>query len=246
MRDDLNVLMFASLLLIAMGVVVITTGCMEYDLDSYAEPPADPPEEPEEPDDPPDDPPDDEWVLDPDEPILDVPEIEEDPPVEEDPPEEDLPDCDDTIIADWQWWGSMPFGYEWDPTDGNGLPFYDPWYTMIDYSTVSMPDSGHVPSGYDKVYRATFEVNQMPPALFLSMQSDDGMSFFLNGHKVGEWGYGWQAEGCVNDNAGCSESVTVPPVDVTSFLVVGTNTAAARVSNAIDNSYFEVFTECVD
>ena len=86
----------------------------------------------------------------------------------------------------------------------------------------------------------------MPPALFLSMQSDDGMSFYLNGHQVGEWGYGWQEEGCVNDNAGCTESVNVAPVDVTSFLVVGTNTAAARVSNAVDNSYFEVFTECVD
>jgi hypothetical protein len=103
-----------------------------------------------------------------------------------------------------------------------------------------------VPSGQDKVYRAEFIFDQMPPALFLSMQSDDGMSFYLNGQLVGHWGGAWQEEGCVNDNAGCLESVTVTPVDVTSYLQVGTNVAAARVSNPIDNSYFEVFTECVD
>ena len=217
--------------------------CLEYDLDSIGGPPPEQPDDP--PEDPPEEPPEDEWVLDPDTPELDVPEVPEVDPPDDDPPE-DLPDCDDTIMADWQWWGSMPFGHEDDPSDGNGVPFYELGYTMIDYSTVSMPDQGHVPSGYDKVYRATFEVNQMPPALFLSMQSDDGMAFWLNGQLVGSWGGGWQEEGCVNDNAGCTESFFVSPVDVTSYLVTGTNVAAARVSNAVDNSYFEVFTECVD
>lgn len=181
------------------------------------------------------------------------PDIEtEDPPEEDDPPEElpeeeeDLPDCEDTVMADWQWWGSMPFGHEDDLTDGNDRPFYDVNYTMVDYSTVSIPDQGHITSGYDKAYRATFWLDAIPPALFLSMQSDDGLAFYLNGELVGEWGGLWQEEGCVNDNAGCSVSITVPPVDVTDYLVVGNNVAAARVSNPVDNSYFEVYTECVD
>lgn len=195
------------------------------EVDSPAEP-ADLPADPGEPADPPDE----------------TGPIEEDPP--EDPPE--LPDCEDTVIADWQWWGSMPFGYEEHPADGAGRAFYEPDHQMIDYSTVSMPDQGHTPPGYDRVYRATFEVWGLPPALFLSMQSDDGMWFFVNGEEVGHWGGDWQMEGCVNDDANCEESFVVDPVDISGLLVEGVNTVAARVSNAVDNAYFDVYTECVD
>ena len=235
--------------LITAGASLLVSGmisCLDYDLNHWGE------EEPPAPEiEVGDDDVADGYDVEPG-PQGEAPEWpEEEEPVEDDPPEElpeeeDLPDCDETVMADWQWWGSMPFGHEDDLVDGYGRPFFDVDYTMVDYSTVSIPDQGHITSGYDKAYRAEFDLNQIPPALFLSMQSDDGMAFFLNGELVGEWGGTWQEEGCVNDNAGCTQSVVVPPVDVTDYLVVGRNVAAARVSNPVDNSYFEVYTECVD
>ena len=242
-QGTLQATVFGSAVALVMGFCA----CLDYDLNSWdsEEPPTpDPPVEGDDDDfvEPEDE--DEQWEVEPldhDPGVI----IEEGDDDDFDEPEE-LPPCDETIQADWQWWGSMPFGYEDDPTDGNGLPYYDPGYTMVDYSTVSMPDQGHITSGYDKVYRAEFQVDTMPPALFLSMQSDDGMAFYLNGQLVGEWGGVWQEEGCVNDNAGCTESIIVAPVDVTSYLVYGRNVAAARVSNPVDNSYFEVYTECVE
>ncbi len=200
----------------------------EDDPDDYDEP-ATLPGDPDDPGDPPDE-------IDP---------LEEEQPEEPEEPEE-LPDCEDTIMAEWQWWGSLPFGYEEHPYDGMGRAFYEPDYQMIDYSTVGMPDQGHTPPGYDRVYRATFDLWGEPPALFLSMQSDDGMWFFVNGVEVGQWGGGWQEEGCVNDDANCEESITIDPIDISDLLVEGSNVVAARVTNAIDNTYFDVYTECVD
>ena len=213
------------------------TGCLDYDLDEWGDDEVPPPADPHDPD-----------PEDPDARVTEqgLPEDEPENEPEDDPIEEELPPCDETIEADWQWWGSMPFEHSADLTDSDGYAYHEWDFQMVDFSTVSIPDQGHIPSGYDKVYRAEFYLDQMPPALFLSMQSDDGISFYINDQLVGSWGGDWQEEGCVNDNAGCTESTTVPPVDVTDFLELGTNIAAARVSNPVDNSYFEVYTECVD
>jgi hypothetical protein len=234
---------------LGLGAVFVLgfVACLDYDLNSWDsdEPPTPDPPELGDDDDTVED--EEQWEVVPldDDPGVIIEEVPSDDDDDFEEPDE-LPDCDETIEADWQWWGSMPFGHEEDPTDGNGLPYYDPNYTMVDYSTVSMPDQGHITSGYDKVYRAEFQVDTMPPALFLSMQSDDGLAFYLNGQLVGEWGGMWQEEGCVNDNAGCTESISVSPVDVTAYLQYGRNVASARVSNPVDNSYFEVYTECVE
>ncbi len=223
---------------IPVALLAFTGGCLDYDLDEWGDDYVPPEIDPDDPD-----------PEEPDVPAateLDLPEDEPEDEPEDDPIEEELPPCDETIEADWQWWGSMPFEHSSDLTDDWGHAYYDWDFQMVDFSTVSIPDSGHIPSGYDKVYRAEFYLDQLPPALFLSMQSDDGISFYLNDQLVGSWGGDWQEEGCVNDNAGCTESTTVAPVDVTDFLQIGTNIAAARVSNPVDNSYFEVYTECVD
>ena len=71
-------------------------------------------------------------------------------------------------------------------------------------------------------------------------------SLHVNGVEVGQWGGGWQEEGCVNDDANCEESITIDPIDISDLLVEGSNVVAARVTNAIDNTYFDVYTECVD
>ena len=233
----------ASLLALVLG------GCSDYYLQTGLGPnlpPLDQPDGELDSEDEPDDMPGD--LDDPEDPPEEIDPLEEEQPEDPEDPEdpEELPDCEDTVMADWQWWGSLPFGYEEHPYDGMGRDFYEPDYQMIDYSTVGMPDTGHTPPGYDRVYRTTFDLWGEPPALFLSMQSDDGMWFFVNGVEVGQWGGDWQEEGCVNDDANCMESIVVDPVDISGLLHEGTNVVAARVSNAVDGAYFDVYTECVD
>lgn len=196
-------------------------------------------------------------VLPPDRPDLDDPTPEPTPeptpgdddstdgdPIDEEPPTP--PPCSETIQADWSWWGNQPFGEAADPSDAWGRPFWASDFDMVGWSTVSMPDSGHSPPGTDRAYRTTFDLQQLPPTLLLSMQSDDGMAFWLNGQLVGQWGGLWQEEGCVNDDANCQTFELVEPVDITDLLVFGTNTAAARVSNPVMNAFFDVYTSCVD
>ena len=63
---------------------------------------------------------------------------------------------------------------------------------------------------------------------------------------MGQWGGAWQMEGCVNEHANCLITTPVDPVDVTALLVEGPNLLAARVSNPVLNSYFDVLPICVD
>lgn len=165
---------------------------------------------------------------------------------EDDDTTPDLPPCDEAMPADWQWWGSPPFSEEEDPTDGSGRPFWAVDFEMVDFSTVVLPDSGHIPTGHDRVYRSDFALDFVPADFFLSMQSDDGIWFWLNGIEVGHWGGDWQQEGCVNGDAECVTSQVVDPVWITPYLVAGPNVAAARISNPVMNDYFDAYTDCVD
>ncbi len=152
--------------------------------------------------------------------------------------------CDDFDFS-WIWIASASFDTQPDPTDAGGLPFHDPGFDDSGYLAQILPDQS-VPVGFDRAYRAQFELSQIPPSLLLDMQSDDGIWVWLNGGVVGHWGGDWQQEGCVNENAQCIVTETVPPQDVTSFLQIGTNTLAARLSNPIMNSWIEIVPICVD
>lgn len=151
--------------------------------------------------------------------------------------------CDDFDFSTWEWFGGPTFGTQPDPTDGGGLPFYDPAFDDAGYVPQNLPDQS-IPVGFDRTYRAHFDLGELPPTLLLDMQSDDGIWVWLNGQAVGHWGGDWQQEGCVNENAQCVITETVAPVDATSFLQVGTNTMAARLSNPILNSWFEIVPSC--
>lgn len=157
-----------------------------------------------------------------------------------------LPPCEDTLdTSEWDWWASQPFEGAEHPVDESGREFWEPEAWMVGWHTVVMPVQ-NIPPGTDEVFRGTFWIDDLPPKLYLSMQSDDGIWFWANGVQVGQWGGDWQEEGCVNDNANCTETTTVPPQDITDLLVEGENVVAARVSNAVMNAWFEVVTECVD
>lgn len=175
------------------------------------------------------------------------------PPIDTAPAEDTAPDetvpstvpCDDVDLGALQWWGSQPFATEPDPTDGSGRAFYADGFDLVGWSTVALPDSGHNPPGNDRAYRAVLS-RPAVERLFVELQSDDGLWLWVNGAPVGQWGGGWQEEGCVNDEANCSETETVAPVEITAFLRDGENVLAARVSNAVAQAYFHLHAYCVE
>ncbi len=142
--------------------------------------------------------------------------------------------------------GSEPFGHEHDLEDVHGAPFWQPGFDAGAWSVLSLPDRGMTPQGTDRAYRAEFTLDILPPMLTVSVQSDDGLWMWLNGVALGHWGGEWQEEGCVNDRAECLETTVVEPLDVTDLIRPGRNVVAARVSNPVMNTYFDVLPECQD
>ncbi|MCP4810757.1 MAG: hypothetical protein GY913_11070 [Proteobacteria bacterium] len=150
----------------------------------------------------------------------------------------------ETFDSGWTWAASDALWESDDPADADGVAFYD-----VDYAdalgSISLPDAHQVPPGADRAYRAVVPIEAVPGVL-VDIQSDDGLWLWVNGEEVGHWGGDWQTEGCVNDEANCLEYVTVDPIDITPYLVDGDNIIAARVSNAIEGSWFDLVPTCVD
>jgi len=151
--------------------------------------------------------------------------------------------CADLDLA-WGWLASPAFSDEADPTDG-ALPFHDPLFDAAGWSPMVLPDSTGIPVGFDRAYRAEFDLSQLPSdAVALDLQSDDGLSVWVNGELLGRWGGSWQQEGCVGAVAGCVDTILVDPVDFSSMLQAGTNVVAARVSNPVMDAYFDLTPTC--
>jgi hypothetical protein len=162
-----------------------------------------------------------------------------------------IPDDDDAaqvlcadIDRDWTWLASPAFAEEPDPDDG-ALPFWDVAFDDAAWSTVALPDTTGIPVGFDRAYRAIFDLDDVPAdGLALDLQSDDGLAVWVNGELLGRWGGGWQQEGCVGSVAGCIDTIIVDPVAIESMLVPGPNLVAARVSNPIMDAYFDLIPTC--
>lgn len=175
--------------------------------------------------------------------------VGDDTAVDSTPPETGTPStvpCDDVALESLQWWGSQPFPDAADPVDGAGRAWYRTDYDMQGWSTVVLPDSGHIPSGNDRTYRGTLHLDAITEAIYVDLQSDDGLTLYVNGALIGQWGGAWQEEGCVNDEARCLVTSTIDPVEVTRALVAGDNLFAARVSNAVDQTYFQLHARCAE
>jgi hypothetical protein len=166
-------------------------------------------------------------------------------PEPEPTPPEPEPSCATFVAPTLVWVGSTPFTDPLDPVDAAGLPFWDPAADTTAWPAVTLPDRD-VPIGTDRAYVGTFELAELPPNLSVSLQSDDGIWLWVNGAEIGHWGGAWQQEGCVNENANCLVTTSVPDVDVTPHLQLGTNRFAARVSNPVFDAWFEVIVTCVD
>lgn len=182
-----------------------------------------------------------------------VPEADAPEPLAEDPwvdtgsyedPEIEDPDCS-LFPTTWAWDASDMIWQTDDPEDDSGLPFWEPQFDGT-FTAITVPDAHQVPAGADRAYRTTFELDVVPPRVEVDVQSDDGLWLWVNGAEIGHWGGDWQEEGCVNDEANCLEFVEIDPVDITQWLVEGDNLVAARVSNAIEGSWFDLIPACTD
>lgn len=176
----------------------------------------------------------------------DPPAVDTSPP--ESPPEEpppDPPSCEGVSLTVEEVVASAPFAEQADPVDTVGVPFHQPGFNTSSWAAVALPDVGTIPRGSDRVYRGVLRVVGSPPGTKLELQSDDGISVWINGARVGTWGGAWQQEGCVNDDASCIVFEYVDPVDISTRVQEGDNLIAFRVSNPIANSYADLRVHCV-
>jgi hypothetical protein len=182
-------------------------------------------------------------------PMTEPPPVHSADPVEHtgEPPRDSAPPptCADEPLPVFSWTASAPFPEMDHPVDPSGLVFHDPAAQPTGWVPIALPDRG-IPIGTDRAYRAEFTLAELPIDLSLDLQSDDGITVWVNGTQVGHWGGAWQVEGCVNERAQCVVTTSVPAFEITPLLVVGTNVIAARVSNPVQNAYFAVSPLCVD
>ncbi|MCB9744408.1 MAG: hypothetical protein H6741_21835 [Alphaproteobacteria bacterium] len=214
----------------ALALLALAPGCMDYGFDKLSDKPG--------PADV-----DSAWEALDSAPPADAPPEDSgwEPGNEEQPPLE----CDELPLTGWSWLGSAPFAAPEDPSDGAGLPFYEPGFDASGFQAVALPDRD-IPVYTDRVYRARVTLDALPVNLSLEVQSDDGLWIWVNGEPVGHWGGAWQQEGCVNESALCLQTIRVDAIDVTPYLVEGENLIAARVSNPVANAYFEIIPHCIE
>ncbi|MCB9683102.1 MAG: hypothetical protein H6733_16680 [Alphaproteobacteria bacterium] len=156
------------------------------------------------------------------------------------------PTCADATLTVGSWVASPTFTGADDPVDGLARPFHDPTADVSGWSPVTPPDRNAIPQGSDRAYRLTVDVTGTPPRVVMDLQSDDGLTVWIDGQRVGQWGGQWQQEGCVNDAAECIETIAVPPIDVSTWLTEGSHVVALRVSNPVAGSYADVRPRCVE
>ncbi len=149
------------------------------------------------------------------------------------------------VELDWSWAASEPYPENVDPSDYEGLYFYEAGFDEEGWSPVTLPHVGAIPETTDRAYRAVIELADTEADVQVTPQSDDGVWLWVNGDFVGHWGGDWQQEGCVNEAANCTDTTVVQPVAIGDLLVVGENVVAARVSNPLVDSFFDLTARCL-
>jgi hypothetical protein len=143
---------------------------------------------------------------------------------------------------DWAWKVGSFSSEADDPVDAQQIPWYEADFDDSAYIDATVPHTG-IPAGQGAVYRAKFDLTEVPESLSLSLRSDDGLWLYVNGTLIGQWGAAWLAGGCVN-GVGCSIDTVVPPVSIVPYLATGANVVAVRVSNGGSGSYFDASGSC--
>jgi len=125
--------------------------------------------------------------------------------------------------------------------DSNNRIWFDSDFDDSSWATTILPDSGTDTVADDRFYRTHFNWDGSSNPVDLSFASDDGLTIYINGILLGEWGNGWRASGCVNRPEACTNNKLVSAQSIRSLLQKGDNVIAINVSNAGgggDNNYY--------
>lgn len=157
------------------------------------------------------------------------------------------PGCEAASLPALAWTAAPPWSGDSLPVDAAGRTFADADFDAAGWSAAALPAVNTVPQGQEGGWRALLTLAEpLPPGVQTTLQSDDGVWLFVNGAQVGHWGGGFQEEGCVNEQASCLVTESVAPVALTGTLQPGTNVVAARISNAVAGSWFDLALTCVE
>lgn len=137
------------------------------------------------------------------------------------------------------WFVSPEVDGQYLTSDVSGNSWYSLPYVGIDWAEAVLPDNAWVGTGVSKFYRGKFTLEDSDQDLFIEFQSDDGLEFYVNAQKIGQWGgsYGNQL-GCVNYS--CVVNKDVEPINIRPYLRDGENLLAFRVYNSYAGGYFNV------
>ena len=122
------------------------------------------------------------------------------------------------------------------PQDASNIFWNDYLFDDSSWNDIMLPDEGISTSSQvpgDRYYRLHFNWDGLSHVT-INMASDDGLSIYINGNLLGEWGAGWRVAGCVNNPGGhCHVDVTVPgQVVPLSMLQTGDNVIAVDTWDA--------------
>ncbi|MBI2569587.1 MAG: hypothetical protein HYV63_21495 [Candidatus Schekmanbacteria bacterium] len=144
------------------------------------------------------------------------------------------------LASGWRRFGPW-YGDALGPFDGNGRFWLEPGFDDRDWQAVvaavggppvSLPviEQGIDYDLDDRYFRASFAWDGTT-SLWVELASDDGLSVYINGSRLGDWGR-WREPGCVNLSDLCTVNTVVPPQLIPAdLLVVGQNVIAINLSN---------------
>lgn len=141
------------------------------------------------------------------------------------------------MYDDKQWKASTPTVDCNGPVDTRGNTWHDTAYDDSHWDTLTLPDFNTWGCTHcDRFYRRHFAVPAYTQVL-IDFASDDGITVYVNGHVVGQWG-DCHEEGCIN--AQCSARIQVDPVDITPYTTEGENVIAVHITNSWALSLFDM------
>jgi hypothetical protein len=127
------------------------------------------------------------------------------------------------------------------PQDQQGRFWHDPLFDDSTWSIVTLPDTASDRQKNDRYYRAYFKWDgKFTP--YLHFSADDGLTIYVNGVGLGQWGRGWRQETCVNGPSKCRIKDAVPDQPLPNSLLrvsgVGDNVIAVDLWNGACCEYY--------
>lgn len=116
------------------------------------------------------------------------------------------------------------------PKDKQLISWNDPSFDDASWETVSLPNRGADNEADDRYYRSHFTWDGTLQVR-VHFESDDGLSIYINGKRLGSYGKGWRQVGCVNEGCGLFTESQPDASVLPSMLRLGDNVIAVDLWN---------------